>query len=240
MKISHIYQILDDIAPFESQELWDNSGLLVGNMGDEFEKIYASIDLDSILALNLEPNSLLITHHPLIFSGLKRFDNSKYPANLIEILIKKDIKLICMHTNFDKFVLNRYVLTEILGFNVLKIDDFLVYAEFNGNFDDISALIKNKFSIENLSVVKTKDIISTFALCTGSGMSLAKNVQADLFLTGDIKYHDALEARENGLSLIDITHFESEKYFGVSLNKNLQNFNISAIITNSTNPFSHK
>ena len=64
-------------------------------------------------------------------------------------------------------------------------------------------------------------------------------VRADVFLTGDIKYHQALEAAHNNLNLIDIGHFESERYFGKSLAKYLQNLAIPTIISNSKNPFSY-
>lgn len=238
MRVAEIYKILDEIAPFETAEDWDNSGLLVGSMSDEFGKVYASLDIDSNLALNLESNSLIITHHPLIFSGLKRLDFSRYPANLVQILVKKDIKLIAMHTNFDKFVLNKFVMSEVLELDSFKSLDYLEYAKFDGKFIDFCEFLKAKFGLDSLKTVKVKDEISTFALCTGSGMSMASMVEADAFITGDIKYHDALIAKENGLNLVDITHFESEKYFGKALAKNLQKFNISAIITNSTNPFS--
>ena len=60
-----------------------------------------------------------------------------------------------------------------------------------------------------------------------------------MFLTGDIKYHQALEAAHNNLNLIDIGHFESERYFGESLAKYLQNLAIPTIISNSKNPFSY-
>lgn len=238
MRVAEIYKILDEIAPFETAEDWDNSGLLVGSMSDEFGKVYASLDIDSNLALNLESNSLIITHHPLIFSGLKRLDFSRYPANLVQILVKKDIKLIAMHTNFDKFVLNKFVMSEVLELDSFKSLDYLEYAKFDGKFIDFCEFLKAKFGLDSLKTVKVKNEISTFALCTGSGMSMASMVEADAFITGDIKYHDALIAKENGLNLVDITHFESEKYFGKALAKNLQKFNISAIITNSTNPFS--
>ena len=67
MKISEIYAILDSIAPFELQESWDNSGLIVGSMDDEFGDIVLSLDLDSHIVAKAGPKTLFITHHPLIF-----------------------------------------------------------------------------------------------------------------------------------------------------------------------------
>lgn len=237
MKITEIYQILDEVAPFEAQESWDNSGLLLGNMDDEFDKIYASIDLDSNLIQKIEKNSLVITHHPLIFKGLKSLNPSIYPSNLIYEIIKKDIKLISMHTNFDKFVLNKFVASEILGYEIAEIRDFLVFFEVNKSFDEFAKEIKQKLKISNLRVVKAGEFIKTATLCTGSGADLLGSFKSDCFLTGDIKYHSALESLENKISLIDINHFESEAYFGQSLAKNLQKYNLNIIITNSINPF---
>lgn len=237
MKIAEIYQILDEVAPFEAQESWDNSGLLLGNMDDEFDKIYASIDLDSNLIQKIEKNSLIITHHPLIFKGLKSLNPSIYPSNLIYEIIKKDIKLISMHTNFDKFVLNKFVANEILGYKITEICDFLVFFEVNKSFNEFTKEIKQKLKISNLRVVKAGGFIKTATLCTGSGADLLGSFKSDCFLTGDIKYHSALESLENKISLIDINHFESEAYFGQSLAKNLQKYNLNIIITNSINPF---
>lgn len=237
MKIAEIYQILDEIAPFEAQESWDNSGLLLGNMDDEFDKIYASIDLDSNLIQKIEKNSLIITHHPLIFKGLKSLNPSVYPSNLIYEIIKKDIKLISMHTNFDKFVLNQFVASEILGYKITEIRDFLVFFEVNKIFDEFAKEIKQKLKISNLRVVKASEFIKIATLCTGSGADLLGSFKSDCFLTGDLKYHSALESLENRISLIDINHFESEAYFGQSLAKNLQKYNLNIIITNSINPF---
>ena len=89
MKISEIYAFLDALSPFALQESWDNSGLQIGDFNQEIEKIVLSIDVDEMLIDSMAENSLLITHHPLIFGGLKQLDFSKYPANLIRKMIQK-------------------------------------------------------------------------------------------------------------------------------------------------------
>lgn len=238
MKISQIYKILDEVAPFDTQESWDNSALLIGSNSDEFNKIYVSLDADSDLIDQLEENSLLITHHPLIFKGLKRL-NGKYPSNLINKMIKKDIKLISLHTNFDLSVLNRYFVQNVLNFEIQKIQDFIIYVNIDMSFDELADLVKVKLGIEHLRVCKAKQRVKTLAICTGSASEFASNLQVDCFLTGDIKYHTALECLENGLSLIDIEHFYSEKCFGICLKDELKNKGIEVIIKNSKNPFSY-
>ncbi|AQW85805.1 putative protein (NIF3 domain) [Campylobacter pinnipediorum subsp. caledonicus] len=237
MKIKEIYDILNQIAPFESQEKWDNSGVLIGNMQSEFERIYLSLDLDSELIDEVLPNSLIITHHPLIFRGLKNISLDTYPSGIVAKMITKNITLISMHTNYDKFVLNEYFAKDILGFDIVKKDDFLIYCDVDFKFSELVNFVKQKLDVEQIKTTFVKQDIKNIAICTGSGMDLLSMVKADVFLTGDIKYHQALEAKENGINLIDINHYESERYFGASLMKYLQNIKIKVIITNSKNPF---
>ena len=104
MKTGEIYEILNAAAPFCDAEAWDNSGLMLGNLDDEISKIYLSLDVTSELVREAEAGSLLVVHHPLIFSPLKSLDPRLYPANLIYEMIRKNISLIAMHTNFDKHV----------------------------------------------------------------------------------------------------------------------------------------
>jgi len=237
MQIGEIFGILDEIAPFQLQESWDNSGIIVGKIDSEFSNIYLSLDADINLVKSLEKNSLLITHHPLIFKGLKQINFDKYPSNILKELIKKDISLISMHTNYDKAHLNRYVAENILGYKVIECEEFVCYFEVEDKFEEFAKNIQKRLSLPFLKMVKAKDFIKRVALTTGSGAELLNDIDADCFLTGDIKYHQAYEAKENGMSMIEIGHFESEIFFANSLRENLKKFNIQAIITNSQNPF---
>lgn len=237
MKISEIYQYIDSFCPFSLQESWDNSGLLVGNFDNLVEKIYLSLDVDKNMLEKIDKNSLLITHHPLIFKGLKNFDTKTYPANLISIMINKNISLISIHTNFDKTHLNEFVTTEILNFKISKQENFICYVDYNDSFDNLISHVKQKFNLQNLRATKTKNFIKTLAITTGSGGDFIPYIKADCYLTGDLKYHQAICANENNLSLIDINHYESERYFPQALKLNLKNLPIRAIIINSTNPF---
>lgn len=240
MQLKQIYSILDVLSPFELQASWDNSGLLVGQMEDEVEKIYLSLDIDSQLLDEVEEKSLIITHHPLIFSGIKQMDSSVYPTSLIKKMIKKDISLIAMHTNFDVTHLNRYVASEVLGYKNIECDGYVCYFDVDCSFDELALHVKNSLGLEILRVVESKQDIKRCAITTGSGGDLIREVKADCFLSGDFKYHQALEAKENKLNLIDIEHFASEAYFPVCLAKNLENSPLKAIMTNSKNPFQYK
>ena len=239
MKLSKIYNILDEISPFSMQESWDNSGLILGDLDSEISNIVLSIDVDENLINSLEKNTLLITHHPLIFKGLKQLDYNKYPTNLLHKMIEKNISNIAMHTNFDLTDLNRYVVSEVLKLKIVKEDDFILYADVDEDFDTFAKKISTNLELKSTKVVKTKDFIKRVAITTGSGCSLINSVEADCFLTGDIKYHDAMEAKSIDLSLIDIGHFESEHFFAQILLNRLKNLGLKAIISSSENPFTY-
>jgi len=237
MKISEIYQILNTLSPFELQEKWDNSGLLVGDMNREFDHIVLGLDLDKESLEEAKDNSLFIVHHPLIFSGLKQLDFSVYPANLLEIMVKKNLSLIAMHTNFDKTHLNAYVFEKILGFKKEFQDEFICRTTGSWSKDELLKLLKEKLGLETLRVVSPKQKISSIALTTGAGASLMDEVNADCFLTGDIKYHDAMKAMSQNLMMVDIGHYESEQFFVDVLKSELKNLGLLGIITQSQNPF---
>ena len=244
MKIKDIYDYLDSISPFDSQEKWDNSGLIVGSFNDTVKNVYISLDLDLKMIKDIKPKSLIITHHPLIFSPLKKINNDSYSTKILKKLIKKDISLISMHTNIDKSHLNMYVGRDILGFDFKKTDDFVLTADVDMSLKDLQRIVKEKLNIKILKTVKTKKHIKSIALTTGSGMSLLPYIKADCFLTGDIKYHDGMEAIARNITLLDIGHYESEVHFASLLNgliKNyLKNNDKKAIIIASQNPFNYK
>jgi dinuclear metal center YbgI/SA1388 family protein len=235
--VKHVYNYVNYLSPFKLQESWDNSGLLVGDINQEINKIYISLDLDIELVDSVEENSLIITHHPLIFKPLKTLTPISYSQKIAIKLIQKNIALISMHTNFDKSHLNKYVMSLIINqFDVQE--DFILTAKIDTLFENFVSHIKKVLKIDyNLNVVKAHNRIKSFALTTGSGMSVLPKIETDLFLTGDIKYHEAMEAKARGISLIDITHYESEKFFSECLYNQLNEFKKFAIIRNSKNPF---
>ena len=240
MQLKKIYKILDELSPFELQASWDNSGLQVGEMDDEIEQVYLSLDVDSSLLDEVKENSLIIVHHPLIFKGLKSLDSSVYPAKLIKKMIKKDISLVAMHTNFDITHLNKYVASEVLGYKDITCEGHICYFDVNCSFDELALHVKSSLGLEIVRSVGEKKHIKRCALTTGSGGDLIGEVDADCFLSGDFKYHQALEAKENNLNLLDIGHYESESHFPACLSENLINFPLKAIMTNSKNPFQYK
>ena len=237
MLLKEIYTHLDKISPFELQEKWDNSGLIVGDLNREVSQIVVSLDIDFSMIEEAKEGTLFVVHHPLIFGKLTQLDFAKYPSNLMEKMILKNQSCIALHTNFDQTHLNTYVFTKILGFTLESQNAFLCTTKGTWNYKALLNLIKEKLELPTLRVVGKKENIKSIALCTGAGASLMDEVEADCFLTGDIKYHDAMKAMSEDLMMIDIGHYESEKFFAEILLDELKVLPILAIIANSKNPF---
>lgn len=237
MKIAVIYEYLNKISPFELQESWDNSGVLVGSFDDEVERIVLTLDVTKELSQQHPKNTLFIAHHPLIFGKLKALDFNKYPANVIQSLIKNEQSMIAMHTNVDKTHLNRYVFTKVLGFDIEREDEFMLQSKKTLSKDALYELLSQKLGINTFRVVNEKENINSIALTTGSGSSMMDYCQSDCFLTGDMKYHEAVKAQQQGLMVVDINHFESELFFAEAIMDDLKKLDISVIISNSKNPF---
>lgn len=239
MTIKDIYTFLDELSPFALQEGWDNSGLLIGEFLQEVSRVVLSIDIDEELIDSLEEGTLVITHHPIIFGGLKQLQFNQYPAKLIAPMIRKKIANIAMHTNFDQTHLNEYVASQILGYPIVTKEGFIAYLKVDQDFETFAAKVASSLGLSHVRAVRCHGHISTCALVTGSGASLIRKIEADCFLTGDIKYHDAMEAKTIGLSMIDIGHYESERYFGEILADHLKNLGLDVIISPSKNPFTY-
>jgi len=237
MQLQEIYNHLDKVSPFELQEKWDNSGLIVGDMQRIVSQIVLSLDIDFDMIKEAREGTLFVVHHPLIFDKLSQLDFAKYPSNLMEEMILKRQSCIALHTNFDQTHLNKYVFEKVLGFKLDSQNSFLCTTKGEWNYKALLNLVKEKLNLPTLKVVGKKENITSIALCTGAGASLMDEVEADCFLTGDIKYHDAMKAMSENLMMIDIGHYESEKFFAEILLEELKVLPILAIIANSKNPF---
>ena len=237
MTLQEIYAHIDEHSPFELQEKGDNSGLIVGRMGDEVERVVVTLDVNAEMIDEAEEGTLFVVHHPLIFGGLKRIDYDTYPANLLAMMIRKNQSMIAAHTNFDQTHLNRYVFEKVLGFALGSEKPFVCRAEGEWHYHTLLMHLKEKLSLPYLKIAGKKETIRSIALTTGSGASLMDQIRADCFLTGDIKYHDATKALSEGRMLVDIGHYESERFFGEVMGGVLKNLPVLAIITPPKNPF---
>lgn len=232
-KIRDILALLNEIAPFNLSEEWDNSGLQIGSMNWEVKKVLIGLDVSHTL-LNfaaIEKFDLIITHHPLMLSGEKSIIFDRMPGKIIEIAAKNRIGIISLHTNIDKVRggLNDYFVSSIglKRTSPILIDPSMsgLDKEHNGigriislsetlTLKELALQIKEKLNLPYLRLVGDVHMtVKTVAICTGSGGSLTEefiNSRAEVFITGDIKYHEARQVEECSKGIIDVGHFGSE------------------------------
>jgi len=175
MKLQEVYDFLDKISPFELQEKWDNSGLIVGDMSREISDITLALDVDDEMIEAAKTGTLFIVHHPLIFGKLTQLDFAKYPSNLIEKMILKKQSLIALHTNFDQTHLNKYVFEKVLGFRLESQNPFVCIAKGEWKYKALLTLLKEKLGLPTLKVIGKKETIHSIAL-TKATIALVREI----------------------------------------------------------------
>ncbi len=124
MKLKQITNELERIAPLSLQEKYDNSGLIVGSPDQDITSAMVTLDCtEEVIQEAIDANcNLVIAHHPIVFSGLKRFNGATYVERAVMLAIKNDIALYAIHTNLDNVHtgVNHY-LCELLGIQNTRI-----------------------------------------------------------------------------------------------------------------------
>jgi len=225
MKAKEIISVIEEFAPRNIQEEWDNSGLMAGDTGREVKSVLLGLDCTPELILEASEigADMIITHHPLIFKGIKRIGTDTVQERMISSIIKKDIVVYSVHTNIDKVPLG---VSSLMADRIELRDTKILMPQQDSDtglgivgeltqpmeFDSFMKMVKERFS---LKVVKTSKPINSkilkVALCGGSGASLipaARASGAQIFITGDISYHNYF--CEDEFMIMDIGHYESE------------------------------
>ncbi|GMQ62714.1 Nif3-like dinuclear metal center hexameric protein [Vallitalea maricola] len=230
VKCIEIISKMKELAPPKLAESWDNVGLLVGDSNMRVEKILISLDATKDVVDEAISNEvdMILTHHPIIFKGVKHINTSTVIGRKLIKLIKNDICVYSAHTNLDSASEGLSVLLA----DKLKLNDSDIL-EPNNNFDvldlcgtgrigyleemtleELSHYVKDKLNLERVRVIGNLDKrIKKVAVSPGSSMEFAETAYkngADVYITGDIKYHDAMDYQEKGMALIDAGHFGTE------------------------------
>ena len=214
-------------APLKYQEGYDNAGLIVGDPGMEVKGVLIALDSteDVVEEAIKKGVNLIIAHHPIVFSGLKKINGSNYVERTVIKAIKNDIAIYACHTNLDSVMdgvnskisdflglQNRTILSvkkgeENVGFGMIgELETPLSELQF-------LKLVKKKFKATSLryTALLEKPVVKV-AVCGGSGSFLLADAiksGADVFVTSDFKYHQFFDA-DNKIVIVDIGHFEGE------------------------------
>ncbi len=229
---------IEAFAPLALQENWDNCGFSVGDRNMEVHKALVALDcteevIDEAVELGCD---IIITHHPLIFKGVKSVTPDNFTGRIITKAIKHNVAVYAAHTNMDKAANGvSGLMAERLGL----VDVEPLTEECLGLIGKLEPALSGKELVEKVKKVyglehircsrPLEEKISRVAVCGGSGSSfignaLAKGAQA--YITGDISYHQFY--CENGFMIVDMGHYNSEYdivgFFANILCKNFPNF----------------
>lgn len=231
MKVKDIARCIEKEFPLFFAMDSDNVGLIVGDENKEVNKILVCCDVDEYVAKEASDigADMIISHHPLMFSAIKRLNEDNPEQRTLRILVKNDICLYTSHTNLDvgRGGINDYM-ASLLGLEDTQIIDYV--CDYEGEkhgygrigtlkeeitLGDMLLRCKQVFDLDGCRYVGNYcDKIKTIAVNTGGGagiMDMCFDLKADLFITGDIKYNPARDAYERGMDLIDIAHYDTEK-----------------------------
>lgn len=225
-KIGEIYEFLNSLAPFETQDSFDNSGLLVGDKNQEATRVLLAMDAtpEAINEAKRLGCNLLVTHHPVIFNGIKAL-TPELPAYM---LLNNGISCISAHTNLDcaEYGISD-IMCDLLGFeNIHQLVD-ANRKDKEGNEvgygavgiccemtpESLAMLCKQVFKTNGLRYVAGNRTIKKVAMISGAGGDFwwhASKLGADAYITADVKHHQFLDAHSAGLTLIDAGHHETE------------------------------
>ena len=254
MKVKDIIKVIEDFAPLSIQEGWDNSGLCVGSPEDEVTSLLLALDctpalVDEAVACGAD---MIITHHPLIFSGLKKISPDNMVGEAVIKAIRAGISIYAAHTNADKVLAGvSGAMAAKLGLENVRILEDEGTGTGLGAVGDLPepmtaehavALVKERFALKCMKASRPiSGMISRVAMCGGSGGSLigaAQKAGAQLYISGDISYHNFFTPED--FMIMDIGHYESEieivDILFSLIKKNFPNFAVRITQNINSNP----
>ena len=229
MTMKQIEALLDEIAPLDVQEAWDNSGVQIDVGRPHIQKVLVCLEITRDVVSEAIENDvdLIVTHHPLLFHGVKKIDRSNPVGEYLLELIFTGISVYSSHTSFDIAQSgNNDDLAERLGLREIEA--------LTGDSGD--ALGRTGYLIRPMALKELvflldealdhpggikvagdpQTMIEKVGLCTGAAgefYQAAMEQGCQAYISGDVKHHEAQLARESGLCLIDAGHFGTEQIF---------------------------
>lgn len=206
---------------------WDNVGLLAGSREREVDTVYIALDAtDEVVDAASECGAqLLLTHHPMIFGGLKSVTTDDYVGERLIRLIRNDISYYAMHTNYDVMGMaelaadmldlkDRKVLEEVLdGEGIGRVGDL----PRSMTLEECANFVKGSFGLPNVKIFgEPEKQVQRAAICPGSGKSEAKpalSMGAEVYITGDIDHHTGIDMADCGMAIIDAGHYGVEHIY---------------------------
>ena len=230
MRIKEVIDALERFAPLPLQEDWDNAGLQIGLTAAEASGALLCLDVnEAIVDEAIEKGcNIIVSHHPLIFRGLKQLTGADYVQRAVMKAVKNDIAIVGMHTNMDNAVGGvNFKIAEKLGLGDVELFAKKRVGDIEGGSGvtgllpspmaakDFVAAVKETFGVECAQCNELlRRPISKVAICGGAGDFLlpqAIALGADAFITGEMHYH-VYFGHEQKIQICVIGHYQSEQF----------------------------
>lgn len=227
--VGMVYEFLQEKAPFELQEGFDNAGFLVGREGASVSKILVALDITEqvVQEASEQGAQLIVAHHPVIFDGVKSVTDQTVAGRVLLSLAENGIAAICTHTNLDAVeggvndaLALRLGLTDIGQLKQAGVDgQGRPYGIGRVGFVpeqplyDFAMAVKRLLGANGIRLVDGGKPVHMVAVGGGACADFIDDALAqgcDTFVTSDVKYHQFLESRALGLNLVDAGHFPTE------------------------------
>lgn len=230
LTVQQVYDFINERAPFETQLAFDNSGLLVGHPDNEVTGIHFALDVTNHVIDEAIANgaNLIVTHHPMMFSAIKRLVETGHEARLLCRMIRAGISLISAHTNLDQAPGGcNDVLAQTIGLTDIEGEGFVRVGALPHPMTavELAAHIGEKLGDVVRVMGDPTAVITRVGMCSGSGADewpAAAAMGAQAFLTGEVKHHIALEAADAGVVMLEAGHHATEEPGIFALAKALQ------------------
>ena len=228
--VAQILALVDQIAPFELAEEWDNVGLLAGRPDAGVDTVLCALDLSmAVLEEAGRRNAqLIVTHHPILFRGRKNLNETDAEGRLLCALVRSGIALIAAHTNFDNAQPGvNDALASVLGLKDVRVLESGMrvgtprQADFGAFADHAEAVLGGPVRRYG----DAKKPIHRVAVLGGAGedyAAIARAGGADCYLTGEMAYHKAMDNLDNGLMILEAGHAATENPAISALRRGLQ------------------
>lgn len=232
MKLKEIIRQLEELSPISYAEDWDNVGLLLGDAEQEIQHIMIALDASNyVIEQAVEQKAdLLLTHHPMIFQARKQINTHSIAGKRIWELATHRIACYAMHTNFDIKGGMAELAGKLLGLlEAEPLEVTVTEGEIKEgigrvgnlpeerNISELASLVKERFDLDFVIVYGDIDKkVRRIAISPGSGKSqipFAKKAGAEFLITGDIGHHEGIDAVDEGLVVMDATHYGLEHIF---------------------------
>lgn len=222
VRVRDVVRVLESFAPLSLQEDWDNSGLSVGDPDSAVRGVLVALDCTpAVLREAAERGAdMVVTHHPLVFSPLKRIVAGDPVGDMVLFAVRNGISVYSAHTSADKAEggVNHLMAARLGLSGTERFDEsgigLVGWLPEPCGLRAFAELLKERFGLSVVrmgGLVSEGSVVRKVAVCGGSGSSMiaaARAAGADAYVTGDVGYHRFFP--DAGLAVFDIGHYEGE------------------------------